>query len=373
MKKTTRWLLPFLAGSIAFLNACTPPPPSASTEEATGGTSPAPAYAVGTEYSFARWEETLPVLALAIEGFEDAIPSYPGAGYTVVVNEVPLSEEETILAAFLTCHNVSSGALAAYEAALLEASFRLSAEGTYAFKKASATADLIVEYRSEETPLGQDLALTLYRPEFRLAEYPADFVSLLSSEAIPAMEGEAFSAHFDPAGYGSVIAYGAGEESFLAYDRELRSAGFSQGENEAAYSRYLSKDGYLRLTLLLTDDEYGEPALYLRIENRWPYLYLQATLGEDLPKLEGAAERFSYAFIGEEAILTLYYDLSSEEDYLAYSFALERAGYALSSEDTVNPSDPIQARRYEKNGAAVDVLYQRSSETIAVPVYGVAH
>ena len=325
-------------------------------------------YEEGVPYSYAEYEETLPYLSMAI-GEEAALvlPSYPASSY-----EVSLFEESGILVASLSCKGVSTKALDLYPSALREIGYRVAYDSSYAYQKASATEDRIVEFALEEETKGYALNLLLYVYPSRLDAFPSDFSDALLGEGVlPPLEGEAYAAAYFPEGYGLIEVYGIDEAGLSAYESSLPLHGWSLASKDAYSSTYAALDGTCSLTLYLSYDAYDAPMALLRLENAWPRVYLLSLLGEDLPRLEGLP--FAYAFVGESGILTLYFDGATREYYRSYVALLGESGYAPYEEGSYESealSSTIFYSYARKGDKEIAVLYNESSGTIAVPVYG---
>lgn len=330
---------------------------------------------IGTVYRASSWDESIEYfLEWAAPGSSPYLVD-PGYSTYEVLGDVLVQEGQNDLPyvqieAFPAIPDCASS----YLNALSGSGMTLSSSAPYAYAKLDATRDLIVE-ASESTKEGsRSLLLRVYALNSRTLEAPKELVDIVTGLDLPLIEAESYEAFFNGMNHSAgVYAYGVGESDFLAYEPLLLQNGFAKSASEPYMRSYSHVGGYVRLTVLLSSDAYGEPCLYFQFLNAYPRAYVLSLLGRDVPLLPLSPLTFDYSFVGESDILTLYYDEASQEDYQTYQGLLIEGGF-LETENSSYHSDAlgtdIYVSAYSYQNKSIQVLYNPLSGTIAIPILG---
>ncbi|GEM_PF-5232202 len=333
-----------------------------------------------TTYESHEWDaNVVSMLKYTVGDVASSIPSYTATDYAVSIGS-QTSDDGSLTIKFtdVKCYPVSASADVDYAQKLKIYGFTDVAASSYAFAKASATKDLIVQYEVVEGKEFTYLSILCYTVEYRSTEWPTELVEAVLSYDLPHIEGEAYEGSFDSyymAGY--VYVYGVSSDADQKYASTLTSNGWvTASGGSSAYSYNLtSPDGWITVSTYMTYDSYEAEMLLIKFENAWPYLELCSVMDGDLPKHTNDSLSFEYKWISTEAngdVLTLYYDGATEVDYVTYCSLLEKDGWTLATSDGTSQgvtSSGTHYSYYSKGTHEVDVLYAESYGTIAIPVY----
>ena len=122
--------------------------------------------------------------------------------------------------------------------------------------------------------------------------------------------------------------------------------------------------------------DYFDGMFTVYITSDWPYLYIVDSIGKDIPKLSSNASDFDWDYVSEtgdseDAVLTLYYDNTSYEDFIAYGALLEKEGYVCTDTRESTGSLTIHVKDYSlpTDNHVVCLMYCVEQRTIAIALY----
>lgn len=259
---------------------------------------------------------------------------------------------------------------ATYEKSLVNAGYQLSGELPYGFIEYSLTDDLIVQYELKQDADGETaFELMIYRYEYRIDYWPEETIREILGEKIPEIKADCYEIYPSITAKNemrvSIYAYHMTEKDVTEYESSLKMAGYSIKVG-SYFNEAISPSGYVTIMY-----EYYMGVLTANVTNAWPYLYITELLGKDLPKLSNDASNFEFGFIGDDEILTLYYDGVTLDDMTAYGAVLEREGYKFVEERKSTGSLTITTRDYSygKDEHLLSLMYCLEQQTIAIAIY----
>ncbi|MCQ2772530.1 MAG: hypothetical protein MJ238_04565 [Bacilli bacterium] len=262
-----------------------------------------------------------------------------------------------------------------YETSLRSKGYQLSSEYPYGATEISLTTDLIVQYELMEDEKGETcFEILVYTYEYRIDYWPGEQIEEIMGESVPEIGADCYEVYTSLTANNNVrislYAYHMTQSDVDAYETKLTLNGFTISEG-GYYHQAKSKSGYLNLMY-----DYFDGLFTVYISCDWPYLYIVDSIGRDIPKLTSDASNFDWDYVSEtgdseDAVLTLYYDNTSNEDFIAYGALLEKEGYVCTDTRESTGSLTIHVKDYSlpNDNHVVCLMYCVEQKTIAIALY----